>query len=102
MLSFPVQAPICLSAGVCDMDKSFNGLLDLIHQAGIDDPLWGAWFVFRNRQGDKLKSRSFDRDGLAIWDKRLEKGRFQWPPNWRRPGFDLNRCESASLAPGGP
>ena len=80
MLSSPGQAPIYLYAGVCDMRKSFNGLLGLIQQAQIDDPLSGAWFVFRNRRGDKLKIMHFDRDGLAIWYKRLEQGRFQWPP----------------------
>ena len=52
----------------------------MIQQAEIDDPLSGAWFVFRNRQGDKLKIIYFDGDGLAIWYKRLEQGRFQWPP----------------------
>jgi transposase len=80
MLSFPIQAPIYLYAGVCDMRKSFNGLLGLIHQAEMDDPLSGAWFVFRNRHGDKLKIIYFEGDGLAIWYKRLEQGRFQWPP----------------------
>jgi transposase len=80
MLNYPGQAPIYLYAGVCDMRKSFNGLLGLIQQAEIDDPLSGAWFVFRNRQGDKLKIMYFDGDGLAIWYKRLEQGRFQWPP----------------------
>ena len=51
MLNYPGQAPIYLYAGVCDMRKSFDGLLGLIQQAEIDDPLSGAWFVFRNRQG---------------------------------------------------
>lgn len=79
MLNSPARAPIYLYAGVCDMRKSFDGLLGLIEQAEIDEPLSGAWFVFRNRQGDKLKLIYFDGDGLAIWYKRLEKGRFQWP-----------------------
>ena len=79
MLSFPVQVPIYLYAGVCDMRKSFDGLLGLIQQAQIDEPLSGAWFVFCNRRGDKLKIIYFDGDGLAIWYKRLERGRFQWP-----------------------
>lgn len=57
-----------------------HGLLGLIQQAEMDDPLSGAWFVFRNRQGDKLKIIYFEGDGLAIWYKRLEQGRFQWPP----------------------
>jgi transposase len=80
VLSLPVQGPIYLYAGVCDMRKSFDGLLGLIQRAEIDDPLSGAWFVFRNRRGDKLKILHFDGDGLAIWYKRLEQGRFQWPP----------------------
>ena len=79
MLSFRGHAPVYLYAGVCDMRKSFDGLLGLIEQARIDDPLGGAWFVFRNRRGDKLKIIYFDSDGLAIWYKRLEQGRFQWP-----------------------
>ena len=82
MLSFSDRTPIYLYAGVCDMRKSFDGLLGLIEQARIADcggPLSGAWFVFRNRRGDKIKIMYFDRDGLAIWYKRLEQGRFQWP-----------------------
>ena len=82
MLSFHNQTPIYLYTGVCDMRKSFDGLLGLIEQAQIEGsqgPLSGAWFVFRNRRGDKLKIMYFDQDGLAIWYKRLEEGRFQWP-----------------------
>lgn len=82
MLSFAGSAPIYLYAGVADMRKSFDGLLGLIEQAGMADAqqaLSGAWFVFRNRRGDRLKVLYFDGDGLAIWYKRLERGRFQWP-----------------------
>jgi len=82
MLNLSGPTPIYLYAGVCDMRKSFDGLLGLIAQAKIaemEQALSGAWFVFRNRLGDKLKIMYFDRDGLAIWYKRLEKGRFQWP-----------------------
>ncbi|MDP6719763.1 MAG: IS66 family insertion sequence element accessory protein TnpB, partial [Pirellulaceae bacterium] len=62
-----------------DMRKSFDGLLGLVQQAGLADPLSGGWFVFRNRRGDRLKILHFDRVGLVIWYKRLERGRFQWP-----------------------
>jgi transposase len=75
-------APIYLYAGVADMRKSFDGLMGLIEQAGIadaDEVLSGAWFVFKNRRGDRIKILTFDRDGLVIWYKRLERGRFQWP-----------------------
>lgn len=82
MLSMQGLAPIYLYAGVTDMRKSFDGLLGLIEQSGMADSeelFRGAWFVFRNRRGDRLKILYFDRDGLAIWYKRLEQGRFQWP-----------------------
>jgi transposase len=79
MLGSVNQTPIYLYAGVADMRKAFDGLLGLVTEAGMGDPLSGAWFVFRNRRADRLKILYFDRDGLAIWYKRLERGRFQWP-----------------------
>ena len=83
MLSFAGSMPIYLYLGVADMRKSFDGLMGLIQQAKVVETqaiCSGAWFVFRNRRGDRLKILYFDNDGLAIWYKRLEQGRFQWPP----------------------
>ncbi|MDP7179370.1 MAG: IS66 family insertion sequence element accessory protein TnpB [Verrucomicrobiota bacterium] len=79
MLTLEHTAPIYLNRAAADMRKSFDGLLGLVQQSGLADPLSGGWFVFRNRRGDRLKILYFDRDGLVIWYKRLERGRFQWP-----------------------
>lgn len=80
MLNSPATAPIYLYLPIADMRKGFNGLMGLIEQAGLaEKSLSGAWFVFRNRRADRMKILYFDRDGLAIWYKRLEQGRFQWP-----------------------
>ena len=78
MLNLNKQIPIYLYTQPTDMRKSFNGLMGLVENEMILNPLSGHLFVFRNRIGDKLKILYWDTDGLAIWYKRLEKGIFQW------------------------
>ena len=62
-----------------DMRKSFDGLAEVVRSFLGRDPLSGSLFVFRNRGGHLLKILWWDRDGLAIYYKRLERGAFHFP-----------------------
>ncbi len=79
MISLPPTVKIFLATQPADMRKSFDGLKALVEAFLGEDPLSGHLFVFRNRRGDRLKILYWDRDGLAIWSKRLEAGTFRFP-----------------------
>jgi transposase len=79
MLSDSGQGKVYLACGATDLRKSIDGLAALV-QAGFDlDPFSDAWFVFCNRDRDKLKLLRWDRNGFWLYYRRLERGRFQWP-----------------------
>jgi len=73
----PVQ--IWVAAAPVDMRKSFDGLAEHVRAFLGHDPLCGHMFVFRNRSGERLKILWWDRNGLVLYYKRLEKGTFRFP-----------------------
>ena len=62
-----------------DMRKSFDGLAEHVRAFLGHDPLCGHLFVFRNRSAERVKILWWDRNGLTIYYKRLERGTFQFP-----------------------
>ena len=68
-----------VSAGVTDMRKGMDGLAALVQTTLAENPFSGHIFVFRGRRGDLVKLVWFDGDGLCLFAKRLERGRFVWP-----------------------
>ncbi len=74
MLTLPVKIFLCKDP--VSMRKSFEGLGAIIEQLFPGELLSGSLFVFLNRQRNCMKALFWDRDGFAIWYKRLEKGSF--------------------------
>lgn len=62
-----------------DMRKSFDGLAEVVRSFLGRDPQSGHLFVFRNKSAQRVKVLWWDRDGLAIYYKRLERSCFQFP-----------------------
>ena len=51
----------------------------MVQTALSENPFSGHVFVFRGRRGDLIKLLWWDGDGLCLFAKRLERGRFIWP-----------------------
>jgi transposase len=79
MLALAPGVRIFLACGVTDMRKGFDGLAARIEQDLKADPYGGALYIFRGRRGDIVKGLYWDGQGLVLYAKRLEKGRFTWP-----------------------
>jgi transposase len=79
MLNLSRTTRVFLATKPVDMRKGFDGLFALVENVIREDPFSGHLFVFRNQRRDRLKVLWWDRDGLAIFYKRLERGSYQFP-----------------------
>ena len=79
MIGLPSGTKIWLAAGLTDMRRGFDGLATLAQSALAQEPFSGHVFVFRGRRGDIIKLLWWDGQGMCLFAKRLEKGRFIWP-----------------------
>lgn len=74
-----------IAAAVTDIRRDFHGLSAQVQTVLEQQPYFGHVFVFRGRRGDVVKLQWFDGDGLCLFAKRLERGRFICP----RPSAEL-------------
>jgi transposase len=79
MIPVPAGTRVWLAAGYTDMRKGFNGLAVRIQEVLKRDPHCGHLFVFRGKRGDLIKLLWHDGQGMCLFAKRLERGRFIWP-----------------------
>jgi transposase len=66
---------------IVDMRKGCYGLCGLVTNDMQKNILSGDVFVFMNRRHNQIKLLQWDKDGFAIYEKRLEKGTFEQPDN---------------------
>jgi transposase len=79
MIHLPASVRVYLCLTACDMRKSFDGLHALVRDRLELDAFAGHLFVFANRRRDRVKILYWDRDGFAVWAKRLEAGTYAMP-----------------------
>jgi len=90
--------PIYIATAPVDMRKAFDGLSAIVKNGFKKNPLDGTFFVFINRTADRLKILYWDRDGYALWYKRLEAGRFRLPTTLTSDGKPAALVSAAQLA----
>ncbi len=78
------------------MGKGFDRLAAQAQTVLGKDPFWGRVFCFRGRRGDLIKLLWWDGDGLCLFAKRLERGRFVWPRGSGRGGVDAGAILDAA------
>lgn len=79
MIGLPLGTQVWLAAGDTDMRKGMDGLAALAQTALAENPFSGHVFVFRGKRGDLVKLLWWSGDGMNLYAKRLERGRFVWP-----------------------
>ena len=79
MIPVPTGVRVWLATGHTDMRKGFGGLSLLVQETLKRDPHSGNLFVFRGRRGDLIKVLWYDGQGLCLFSKRIDRGRFLWP-----------------------
>jgi transposase len=79
MIPVPSGVRVWLATGPTDMRRGMNGLAIQVQETLRRDPHGGHLFVFRGKRGDLIKVLWHDGQGMCLFAKRLERGRFIWP-----------------------
>jgi transposase len=88
MIPLPPNTQVWLAAGHTDMRCGFHSLSLLVQETLKRNPHNGHLFVFRGRSGSLIKILWHDGQGLCLFAKRLERGRFIWPSTQPREDED--------------
>jgi len=80
MIAVPAGVRVLVWSSPVDFRKGIDGLSAYVQLTLEADPFAGDLFVFRSRRADRIKVLTYDGTGLCLYQKRLERSRFRWPP----------------------
>lgn len=81
MLSLQDTGNYFLYRHPADMRRSFYSLASVVKEQMQGNPLSGDIFIFLSRRRNQVKLLRWERDGFAIYTKRLEEGTYELPVN---------------------
>lgn len=97
MLSLPPSVRLFIASQPVDGRKGADSLMVLVRDVLRQDPLSGHLFIFFSKRCDRVRVVYWDRNGFAMWTKRLERGRFR--PKFSDDGeLTASAIEAAELA----
>jgi len=99
MIAVPAGVRIVVASRPVDFRNGLDGLAAAVQQALRENPFAGDLFVFRAKRADRIKILAWDGTGLCLFHKRLENGRFVWPPVAER--GDSPECGATGAVAGG-
>jgi transposase len=78
VLTLPPSVKVFAATQAIDGRKGVDSLASIVRSVFREDPLSGHLFVFFSRRFDRVRVMYWDRNGFAMWSKRLEKGRYRF------------------------
>jgi len=76
VLSLPPSVRVFVATQPVDGRKGADSLMVIVRDVFGHDPLGGHLFVFFSKRREGVRVVYWDRNGFAMWSKRLERGRF--------------------------
>jgi transposase len=102
VLSLPPSVRVFVATQPVDGRKGADSLMVIVRDVLRHDPLGGHLFVFFSRRCDRVRIVYWDRNGFALWSKRLERGRFRlaFSPDGKLAASAIEAAELALILEG--
>jgi transposase len=97
VLSLPPSVRLFVATQPVDGRKGADSLMMIVRDVFGHDPLGGHLFIFFSKRRDRVRVVYWDRNGFAMWSKRLQRGRYH--PSFSSDGkLAASAIEAAELA----